>query len=47
VNTLANSYGVGEPRPGRNAIDDSTIIIECLRPNAQIVFGRWSRFSSR
>ena len=38
MNTLANSFGVNEPRLGRNAIDDSIIIIERLRPSCRKVF---------
>jgi hypothetical protein len=35
VNTLANRFGVNEPRRGRNAISGSIIIIERLRPSCQ------------
>ena len=45
VNTLANSFGVSELRPGRNAIGGSMVIIEQLRPTYQIVLGTWNRFS--
>ena len=45
VNTLANSFGVNEPRLGRNAIGGSITIIERLRPSCRIVLGRWSHFS--
>ena len=44
VNTLANSFGVNEPRRGRNAIGGSTIIIERLRRSCRIVSGRWSHY---
>ena len=45
VNTLANSFGVNEPRLGRNAIGGSIVIIEQSHPSCQIVLGIWSRFS--
>ena len=44
-NTLANSFGVNEPRLGRNAIGGSFTIIERLRRSCRIISGRWSRFS--
>jgi hypothetical protein len=45
VNALANSFGINEAKPGRNATSGSMNIIEQLRPNFQIISGKWSHFS--
>ena len=47
ANTLASSYGLSEPRGGRNAIGGSIVIIERLLPSFPIVLGRWSHFCLR
>jgi hypothetical protein len=44
-NTLANSFGINEPRLGRNAIDAFFITIERLRRDCQRLSGNWSRCS--
>ena len=44
VNTMANSYGVSERMPGRNAIDGSITIIKRLRRRCRKGFGTWSPF---
>jgi hypothetical protein len=42
-----HSYGVNEPRLGRNAINASSTIIERLRRSCRKALGRWSHFSWR
>jgi serine/threonine protein kinase len=45
VNTLANSLRINEAKPGKNATSGFMNIIEQLRPNFQIISGKWSHFS--
>jgi thiamine pyrophosphate-dependent acetolactate synthase large subunit-like protein len=45
VNSLANSFGVNEPTPGRNAIGGSSVIIESLHLGYRIRLQKWSHFS--